>query len=501
MVQLNNTDKQMTLKVVYVGCALGGKTTSLERLHQRVQQTQRSRLFSLNTANDRTLFFDLLPLDVGQVSGYTVRLQLFTVPGQAQYASTRRAVLAGADAVVVVVDSEASRAQDNRDAMRDLAEHLKFHGLDIRSIPLVLQYNKRDLPEALGRQMLDGMLNSRNWPVYETTATVGTGVVEAFVGVVELMCEELAIRHGLPRALPGRVAAALGRLLPEISKPSASRPEDLDFPTLHGAEVDGPAERGSGGLPSGLWIQAAPELPELAEPAEAEPRHLMTRASIGSNTAVSPEILLQGALEAQQSMALQTAELDKAREALRLRAGQLAELARLTRLAGSSARLPEVLGATLRTVVRALGAVSGSLLLPDPSTGGLRDAVLEGHVSDPLNHLPCKGAPSVAAALFHQGKGSCGPVAARESPVDKSLAGSGISSHLLMPVEAQGLQLGVLSLYRAEPAPPFDAGDQALFAAVAALVAITLETTRLRNLVQALRAAPQGMALSSAAAS
>src|SRR5687768_570631 len=103
MVRFNSTDKELKLQVVYVGCALGGKTTSLEKIHEHIAAEHRSRLVSLNTANDRTLFFDLLPLELGQIGGYTVKLQLFTVPGQVQYTTTRRAVLAGVDSVVVVV--------------------------------------------------------------------------------------------------------------------------------------------------------------------------------------------------------------------------------------------------------------------------------------------------------------------------------------------------------------------------------------------------------------
>jgi signal recognition particle receptor subunit beta len=477
MVQFNNTDKEMTLKVVYVGCALGGKTTSLERVHERVLKTQRSRLFSLNTANDRTLFFDLLPLNLGSINGYSVRLQLYTVPGQVQYAATRRAVLAGVDAVAVVVDSAPDRSQDNRDALRDLADHLKFHGLDIRGIPLVLQYNKRDLPGAAPVGVLDSMLNSRAWPTFESVATDGRGVVEAFLTLIQIAGDEMSLRHRLPADFGRRTRAALERLL-TVQEPVA-RPVRVDAPT---SALD--LEPVAPGL-------AAPvlelDLPELQSNAEDGSDRCLARASFDAATPVTPDSLLRGALEAQQAMVELNTELDGARERLRQRAVQMAELGRLLRMAGGDTKLPQMLTESLRTLGRCLDASAVAMLLPDPMTNGLREMAIHGAVEDPLNHAPCAGAPSVAAALFRQGKSSVGPAEGPPNSVDRYLTRCGYTSHMVVPLDTQGLKLGMLSAYRKEPSPRFDVGDRALFSTAAALVSILLETTRLRNLVASLQ--------------
>jgi signal recognition particle receptor subunit beta len=481
MVQFNNTSKEMTLKLVYVGCALGGKTTSLERIHERALQTQRSRLFSLNTANDRTLFFDLLPLDLGTVNGMSVRLQLYTVPGQVQYAATRRAVLAGADAVMVVVDSGPGRAQDNRDALRDLAEHLRSHGMDIRGIPLVLQYNKRDLPDALPLHMLQTMLNQRDWPYFESTATTGEGVVDAFLQLVEIACEELTVRHRLPSTFAARTQSALERLLPPLTwgAPPARKDQAAPFPQLDSPSLD--LEPPS--LEMGL--AAAPELPETSP---ARSARFLTRTSVDSNGPMDPEHLLHGALEAQQAMVELSTELDAAQERLRLRVAQMAELGRLMRLATGEHNLPELLAATLRSLTRVLDASAMAMLLPEPTGRGLREIAIHGADKDPLNHTLCAGAPSVAAGLFHQSKGSMGPAEGSPNSLDRHLTRGGYTSHMALLLTAQGLQLGMLTAYRSEPTPPFDAGDRAMFSAAASLVALMLETTRLRNLVQSLQA-------------
>ncbi len=159
MVQFDNQYRQVKLKVVYYGPGLCGKTTCLQYIHRVTDPQRRTKLYTLNTASDRTLFFDLLGLDLGRVRGYKLTLQLYTVPGQVQYNATRRAVLGGCDGVMFVADSQRALAKANEESLANLMENLRANGLDPDTVPIVLTYNKRDLPDVLSRAELDQTLN------------------------------------------------------------------------------------------------------------------------------------------------------------------------------------------------------------------------------------------------------------------------------------------------------------------------------------------------------
>src|SRR3990172_8031896 len=159
MVQFNFAERTIKAKVVYYGPAQSGKTTNLEQIHRLTDTGGVNRLVSLNTAQDRTLFFDLLPFSLGAVGGYDFKVQLYTVPGQVQYNATRRVVLAGADAVVFVADSRRDQTKENQAAFENMKVNLLANRLVPEKIPLVLQYNKQDLPDLLVRDELDRLLN------------------------------------------------------------------------------------------------------------------------------------------------------------------------------------------------------------------------------------------------------------------------------------------------------------------------------------------------------
>jgi mutual gliding-motility protein MglA len=191
---VNYATREITCKIVYYGPGRSGKTTNLQYVHQRVPQDRRGKLVSLATEGDRTLFFDFLPLDLGRISGFTARLQLYTVPGQSYYHSTRRLVLQGADGVVFVCDSRRAQLDDNIESLRDLHANLAAGGIDMRSFPLVLQYNKQDLaPESvLSVSALDDALNFRDVPSLPATALRGTGVMETLRVISELALQRLS---------------------------------------------------------------------------------------------------------------------------------------------------------------------------------------------------------------------------------------------------------------------------------------------------------------------
>src|SRR6476660_7631282 len=191
---VNFTAREITCKIVYYGPGRSGKTTNLQYVFGRVPETRRGRMVSLATQGDRTLFFDFLPLDLGTISGFTTRLQLYTVPGQVYYATTRKLVLQGADGVVFVADSQRRQLDENVESMQDLHSNLAEQGIDARNVPLVIQYNKQDLPRELIVDVddLDDALNFRGVPYHAGGALRGTGVFETLRSISELVLRRLS---------------------------------------------------------------------------------------------------------------------------------------------------------------------------------------------------------------------------------------------------------------------------------------------------------------------
>jgi signal recognition particle receptor subunit beta len=191
---VNFTTREITCKIVYYGPGRSGKTTNLHYIYGRVPDSRRGRMVSLATQTDRTLFFDFLPIDLGQISGFTTRFQLYTVPGQVYYNATRRLVLQGADGVVFVADSQARQLDENLESLQNLQANLLEHGVDIRTLPLALQYNKQDLPRELILQPieLDDALNFRGVPSFPADALHGNGVFETLKTITELVLRRLA---------------------------------------------------------------------------------------------------------------------------------------------------------------------------------------------------------------------------------------------------------------------------------------------------------------------
>ena len=191
---VNYASREITCKIVYYGPGRSGKTSNLQYIHRRVPVERRGEMMSLATHGDRTLFFDFLPIDLGTISGFTTRFQLYTVPGQVYYRSTRRLVLQGADGVVFVADSQRRQTDENVESYRDLHEALAEHGVDAREVPLVLQYNKQDLPAELvcAPDELDRLLNFRNVPAFGADALGGLGVFETLRRASELVLRRLS---------------------------------------------------------------------------------------------------------------------------------------------------------------------------------------------------------------------------------------------------------------------------------------------------------------------
>jgi len=219
MVFFNYSTMQMAAKVVYYGPGLCGKTTNLHYIYQHTAGESRGEMVSLETETDRTLFFDLLPIDVGSIAGFNTRIQLYTVPGQVFYNTTRKLVLKGVDGVVFVADSQRAMQQANLDSFRNLEENLAEMGLSVDTLPLVLQFNKRDLADIVSIEELNAALNRHDWPWFESSAVTGMGVFETLKGISKQTL--LSLKKRLGRSEPAsRPAAAT----PPAAAPAASVP-------------------------------------------------------------------------------------------------------------------------------------------------------------------------------------------------------------------------------------------------------------------------------------
>jgi signal recognition particle receptor subunit beta len=220
MVLFNYSTKELTAKVVYYGPGLCGKTTNLQWIHEKLPIKNKGKMLSLATETDRTLFFDFLPIELGTIRGMKTRIQLYTVPGQVFYNATRRMVLKGADCVVFVADSQDAMLEANAESLENLKENLEVNDISLDDVPLVLQYNKRDLPNALPVDQLNARLNPRGVPYYEAVAVKGVGVEETLKGVTSLVFKSLATRYG---GIEGKAAASKTSVpAPNIVKPSAA---------------------------------------------------------------------------------------------------------------------------------------------------------------------------------------------------------------------------------------------------------------------------------------
>jgi signal recognition particle receptor subunit beta len=208
-VQINFGGREIALKLVYYGPALSGKTTNLRSLHQLTTDGARGRLMTLETKDDRTLFFDMLPLSLrsetaerpGQTAGMTLRIKIFTVPGQVLHASTRKLVLQGADGVAFVADSQISETEHNAASFFDLRQNLKDLSLSLREMPLVIQFNKRDLDRVRSDEELDALAQRGREPVFRASAVNGQGVLETFFGLMHLTWCKLDGEHQLAKML------------------------------------------------------------------------------------------------------------------------------------------------------------------------------------------------------------------------------------------------------------------------------------------------------------
>jgi len=222
MVLFNYTTKELTAKIVYYGPGLCGKTTNLQFIYDSLPgHVKKGKMLSLATKTDRTLFFDFLPIELGRIRGMRTRVQLYTVPGQVFYNSTRKLVLKGADGIVFVADSQQKMTESDIESYKNLEENLLEIGLKLEEMPLVMQFNKRDLPNLASVEEMNTLINRHNAPFYEAVATTGIGVEDTLKAITKLVLNNLAAKYHLGASGPEKSAETVGiSIAPASAEPA-----------------------------------------------------------------------------------------------------------------------------------------------------------------------------------------------------------------------------------------------------------------------------------------
>jgi signal recognition particle receptor subunit beta len=266
MVSINYSAREVCCKIVYYGPGLSGKTTNLQYIHAKVPQTTRGKLISLATEADRTLYFDFLPINIGTINGFQAKFQLYTVPGQVYYNATRKLVLRGVDGLVFVADSQTDKLDENLESLANLEDNLREYGYNLDELPLVLQYNKRDLPGIMSMEELNAKLNRRGLPVFEASATLGNGVFDTLKLIIKLVLDKA--KSSSATAMAKRPPAAVKANTPPLEEAPYPEPNRAASAPVHRPEPVGVAAPGPSSETMGdSQPQAAPSPQPQASPA------------------------------------------------------------------------------------------------------------------------------------------------------------------------------------------------------------------------------------------
>ena len=284
MVFFNYSTMQMAAKVVYYGPGLCGKTTNLQWIFEHTSTEARGEMVSLATETDRTLFFDLLPIDVGSIAGFSTRIQLYTVPGQVFYNTTRKLVLKGVDGVVFVADSQRPMLQANIESFQNLEENLAEMGLSLDNIPVTLQYNKRDLPNICSREELDQALIRQDWTAVEASALNGDGVFETLKTISKATL--LALKKRLTKSRPESSTAGVKRPVPPVARPP--RPAPVKPPPAPAAVKPPPAPAAVKPPPAPAAVAKTGSESEVSESRMTASSAARDSAATGARTEVEP---------------------------------------------------------------------------------------------------------------------------------------------------------------------------------------------------------------------
>jgi signal recognition particle receptor subunit beta len=281
MALVNHTTREINAKIVYYGPGLCGKTTNIHLIYHRIAPNQRGKLISLATETDRTLFFDFLPVELGTIKNYKVRFHLYTVPGQVFYNATRKLVLKGADGVIFVSDSQRAMLDANLESLANLRDNFAEQGVNIAEFPMVIQYNKRDLPDILSVDELNAALNPRSVPYYEAVATTGDGVLKTFTAISKLVLQDM-------QKYPERHNFTLS----DIGGRGDKRPEPED-------EIMQEVPPSEPSMPGAPMAEAKPEMAALEKAVDAGMKVNLGKPFMEDSTIILPFDVVSGEREDQ----------------------------------------------------------------------------------------------------------------------------------------------------------------------------------------------------------
>jgi signal transduction histidine kinase len=435
MVQFDNQNRQIKIKIVYYGPAVGGKTTCLRHIHHITDPERRTKLYSLNTAADRTLFFDLLSLNLGRIRGYRLALQLYTVPGQVQYDATRRTVLAGADGVVFVADSQIEQRQATIDSLENLWQNMAATGLERRATPLVLQYNKRDLDPIQTVEEMNAALNQDGCPAFPTIAITGDGVLDAFTAIGERTLASVADKIGV-----GTSPQAIARLQEQMRK--AMQP----------------------------YLGADGERPPVANDIEVT----VPAPGVDAGDVLSEDVLVGEAVRANLAMTDVTTRLDIVTRQLERKVRVMDSISQFGRTVSNQRDPARVLRLLITDAIRLL-QVQGASVIIIPGTGRLREAVVHGFRRDPLLSTADSTGESLAAALLDAKQPQ---LLFRGSDSDdggaamSAIETAGYTSALAVPMMTQEKVVGLLTGYGDAERSELDDDDLQLATVLASTAAM-----------------------------
>jgi len=434
MVQFDNQNRQVKIKIVYYGPAIGGKTTSLQQIHRVLDPERRTRLYSLNTAEDRTLFFDLLSLNLGRIRDFRLTLQLYTVPGQVQYDTTRRTVLAGADGVVFVADSQVEQREANLESLSNLRQNLIANGLDVQTIPVVYQYNKRDLSPISSLEEMESGLNPQGLPSFSTVAITGEGVLEAFAAIGELTLVTVADKLGV-----GSNPQALDRLRQQMNK------------------------------------TMAPFLAASGDPHPVDDIEITVAERGGERfEALTDDDLVTEAVRANLAMGDLNARLDSLSRLLERKVRVMAGISDYGRAVSNQRDPAAALRLLISTAIKLL-QVQGASVLIVPTSGRLREAVVHGFTEDPCNREVDDDGRSIAETLLDRRAPQLVTVTAGDDVGAHAMAAvekAGFASAIAVPLQTQDKAVGLLTVYGDAERSDLDEDDLQLATVLASTAAM-----------------------------
>jgi len=450
MVQISFSKREILVKIVYYGMGLCGKTTSLQYLHSVMDPKSTTKLFSVKTDEDRTLFFDFLPITISTLNNFKIKLKIYTVPGQVKYNATRKAVLAGVDGVVFVVDSQEDLLQDNVSSMKDLTGNLNYYKLNLDTLPLVLQYNKRDLSPLTPIPDLNDTLNPDNkFPYFPTVAIRGEGVADAFLEICNLSMKQIIAKHKLPVG-----EDILDSFLLSLRQPIENQPDEEDTESTEIAREN-----------ATLNIQ-------------------LNSASVDEEEDESTSLLRQ-AVTSNIQMADLYDELEELKKSLELRVKEMITANQISSTMLAELETDRVLQLAAEAFQRH-GDFGVSILLDVGADQELKGVEHTNLREDPLNHIILESGLSAARAIIQRNRLVL--LTRHKNPsIFEKVRGElpEIKSVVCIPLVAKGKSQGIINLY-SSTAEAFKKDTLTYYHLLSNNIAIALENARLYRTVSTL---------------